>query len=160
MLNTEDFLQTTTTETLDDYLEPCPVGEWNAIAGKPVIATFKYKNGERAGETGFRMVIRWDVQDQNVKEQLGRDKVTVQQSLLLDVTPDQSGLDMGKGKNIGLGQVRTALNQNQPGQQWSPLMIEGQIAKIKVKHRVLKDENNPTDEGRILADVDAVTKAA
>lgn len=149
MLNTEEFLQTTSTEVLDDKLDPCPEGEWTGLAGAPSVASFVYKNGEREGETGYRMVIRWDIQDQEVKDQLSRDTVSVTQSILLDLTPDGAGLDFGKGKNIGLGQLRTALGQNNPGEAWSPAMIEGQVAKLSVKADTYQD--------RITAKIAGVT---
>ena len=152
MLNTDEFLQTVTEEALDDTLIPCPPGEWIGIASKPVVKQFEYKAEDRKGETGYRLVINWAIQDQEPKDVCGRDKVSVTQSLLLDITEDGSGIDMGKGKNIGLGKVRTALGQNVPGQPWAPAMIEGQPAKIKVKAGIYND--NAT------AEVEAVTAAA
>lgn len=148
-INPEEFLQTTTEVALDDVIDPCPPGEHLCIAGKPEVATFTYKKGENEGQTGYRMIIKWDVQDEAVKQQLDRSKVTVTQSVLLDVTPDGNGLDFSKGKNIGLGQIRTALGQNTPGQPWSPVMIEGQPAKVKVKAGVYND--------RVTAEVSGVT---
>ena len=150
-LNTEEFLQQTTDQTLDEFLEPCPAGEYVAIAGRPSIASFVYKKGEHTGETGYRMVIRWEIQDDEVKRQLDRDTVSVSQSILLDLTPDGQGLDMGKGKNVSLGQLRGALGQNKPGETWNPGMIEGQPAKLKIKAGVYND--------RVTAEVDAVTAA-
>ena len=150
-LNTEEFLQTTTDAALDDKLDPCPPGEFIAIAGKPEIKDFEYKSGDRAGETGYRMVIKWDVQDEEARKAVDREKLSVTQSILLDLTPDGAGLDMGKGKNIGLGQIRTALGQNTPGAAWSPAMIEGQPATIKVKSGVYQD--------RVTAEIQAVTAA-
>jgi hypothetical protein len=147
--NTEEFLQTTTEEVLDDHLDPCPAGEWLAIASAPEVADFEYKKGDRKGETGYRMIIKWDIQDEGAKSLVDRDKVTVTQSILLDLTEDGSGLDMGKGKNIGLGQIRTALGQNEAGAEWSPSMISGQPAKIQVKADVY--------QGRTTAQVVAVT---
>ena len=108
-----------------------------------------HKKGDRKGETGYRMIIKWDIQDEGAKSLVDRDKVTVTQSILLDLTEDGSGLDMGKGKNIGLGQIRTALSQNEAGAEWSPSMISGQPAKIQVKADVY--------QGRTTAQVVAVT---
>lgn len=150
-LNTEEFLQTTTDAALDDKLDPCPAGEWTGLAGKPEIKDFEYKSGDRIGETGYRMVIKWDIQDEEAKAAVERDTLSVTQSILLDLTPDGNGLDMGKGKNIGLGQIRTALGQNTPGAAWSPAMIEGQVAKLKIKAGVYQD--------RVTAEVQAVTAA-
>ena len=138
-LNTEEFLQTTTTEALDDHLEPWPVGEWLALLVDFSIDTFEYKKGDRAGETGYRMVVKYEAQDEEVRIICERDKVTLSDSILLDVTPDGNGLDFGKGKNIGLGQLRSATGQNVPGQEWSPLMLKGQPVKINVKHEIYED---------------------
>lgn len=148
-LNTEEFLQTTTSDVLDDHLDPCPAGEWLAIAGKPEIKDFVFAKGDHKGETGYRMVVKWDIQDDEAKQQVDRDKLSVTQSILLDLTDDGTGLDMGKGKNIGLGAIRTALGQNEPGADWSPAMIEGQPAKLKVKAGVYED--------RVTAEVQAIT---
>lgn len=144
MLNTEEFLQTTTDSALDTRLEPCPAGDWSAIAGKPEVRSFTYKSGDKEGETGYRMVIRWEIQDEEAKRQVDRDKLSVTQSILLDLTEDGNGLDFGKGKNIGLGQIRDAIGQNTPGQPWSPAMIEGSPAKLSVKAGVYN--NQPTAE--------------
>ncbi len=151
MLNTEEFLQTTTEDQLDDHLDPCPPGEWLAIAGKPEIHDFVFRSGDRKGEQGFRMTVKWAVQDQAAKDAVDREKLSVTQSILLDLTEDNAGLNMGKGMNIGLGQIRTALGQNEPGAPWSPAMIEGQPAKINVKAGVYED--------RVTAEVKAVTAA-
>ena len=150
-INAQEFLQATTEEALDDRLEPCPPGEWLAIAGQPEIKDFTYKSGDREGETGYRMVIRWEVHDDEAKRQVDRDKLSVTQSVLLDLSEDGSALDFGKGKNIGLGQIRTAIGQNQAGQPWAPAMIEGSPAKVVVKAGVYN--NMPT------AEVAAVTSA-
>jgi len=148
-LNTEEFLQTTTDSALDDHLEPCPPGEWLALVGKPAIYDFVYSKGDHQGETGYRMSIKYQIQDQAVFDICDRDKVSVTQSILLDLTEDATGLDMGKGKNIGLGQLRAALGQNKPGEAWSPAMLEGQPVKVKVKAGVYED--------RVTAEVAAVT---
>jgi len=151
-LNTEEFLQTTTESVLDDHLDPCPPGEWLAIAGKPEIKDFVFAKGDHKGETGYRMVVKWAIQDDEAKQAVDRDKLSVTQSILLDLNETLDGLDFGRGKNIGLGAIRTALGQNTPGADWSPAMIEGQPAKIKVKAGVYED--------RITAEVQAVTAAA
>jgi len=148
-LNTEEFLQTTTESALDDHLEPCPAGEWLAITGAPAVYDFVYSKGDHQGETGYRMSMKYTIQDQAVKDHCERDTVSVTQSILLDLTEDGSGLDMGKGKNIGLGQLRAALGQNVAGQDWSPAMLEGQPIKVKVKAGIWDE--------RVTADVAGVT---
>ena len=148
-INTEEFMQTTTEAALDDRIDPCPAGDYNAIIDSIEIRDFTYKSGDREGQTGYRMVVRYDVQDDAVKQSLGRDKVTVQQSVLLDLNETNDGLDMGKGKNVQLGAIRTALGQNVEGQPWSPAMLQGQLIHINVKAGVYND--------RVTAEVNSVS---
>ena len=138
-LNTEEFLQTTTQEALDDHLEPWPAGEWLAQITDIAVSDFEFKKGDRIGETGYRMIVKYEAQDAQVVEICERDKVSVSDSILLDVTPDGNGLDFGKGKNIGLGRLRTATGQNVPGQEWSPMMLKGQPVKVSIKHEIYED---------------------
>jgi hypothetical protein len=54
--------------------------------------------------------------------------------------------------------VREALGQNQNGQPWSFGMLVGQVAKINITQRIVRDE--ATGEDNIYADVKGVTKLA
>jgi len=83
---------------------------------------------------------------------LGREP-KVRQSLMLDVRAD-GALEFGKGKNVGLGRVREALGQNSTGRPWSFPMLGGQLAKVKVKHRL------DTATGRTYVEVTDVAKAS
>ena len=126
------FLNTETTEVLDTKLIPCPVGEYLAIADKIDIKTWSTKDGSKSG---VKLEILWDIQDENVKALLSREKVVVQQTVMLDTT-EVGNLDVGKGKNIGLGRLREALDLNIAGQPFSFPMITGRLATVIVSHRV------------------------
>ena len=67
---------------------------------------------------------------------------------MLDLT-DSGSMDMGKGRNVGLGRLREALNLNQPGQVFSFSMIPGRLAKVAVSHRI--DGENIYAEVKSLA---------
>ncbi len=85
-----------------------------------------------------------------MKEFLGRDNVTVRQSIMLDT--DESGrLDIGRGKNVSLGRLREAVNKNNPGDAFSFSMLPGLSARVSVSHR----EYN----GDVFAGVSAVARA-
>lgn len=152
MLNPEEFLNATTTEALDTHLDPCPAGEYIGVIDDVQVHKFVYKSGENEGKDGYRLALRWEIQDDAVKQALSRDKVSVMQSLLLDLTATGDGLDMGRGKNVRLGQIRDAVGQNVAGQPWNPKMLEGGVAKVKVKNGVYNDLPN--------AEIEAVRKAA
>lgn len=124
---------------MDTVIVPVPVGDYQAIIDKVEARQIEGKDGKPD-----RVVcdVIWEVHDNAVKELLGRDKVTVKQSLWLD-TLDSGALDLGPGKNVGLGKVRAALGQNKPGEKWSLRMLNGAgPAMIKVGHR--PDKNDPS----------------
>jgi len=126
------FLNTEVSEALDTKVVPCPVGEYLALADKIDVKTWSTKDGSKSG---VKLEILWDVQDENVKALLSRDKVVVQQTVMLDTT-EAGTLDLGKGKNIGLGRLREALDLNVAGQAFSFPMITGRLATVIVSHRV------------------------
>ena len=149
MFSPEQFLSTTVTESNDTKLIPVPVGEYTAVAGE--VKARPWVSKQDPSKSGVALDIVWEIDDASVKEFLGRDKVTVKQGLMLDLT-ETGSLDMGKGRNVGLGRVREAVNLNQPGQPFAPSMITGRVAKVKVEHRV--------DGDQIYAEVKQVAKMA
>jgi hypothetical protein len=64
---------------------------------------------------------------------------SVSQSLMLDMT-ESGALAVGTNKNVNLGRLREALGQNVSGRPWSPNMLQGQVARISVKHRLWEDK--------------------
>ncbi len=147
MFDANQFLDTQITEANDTKLIPVPVGEYTAVAQE--VKARQWTSKSDPSKTGLTLDILWEIDDANVKALLGREKVTCKQGLMLDVT-DSGGLDMGKGKNTGLGRLREALNLNNPGQPFSFAMIPGRVAKVKVEHRAHEDQ--------IFAEVKAVAR--
>ena len=135
----EMFMNQQTTDSNSTTYTPVPEKELQA-----------YIKDVKAGTAGDKPVLNvtWATDDAEAREATGMDEPTVRQTIWLDLTP-QGGLDMGKGKNVGLGKLREALGQNEPGQPWAPGMLFGQAAMISVKHRAGKD-------GEVFADVKAV----
>lgn len=152
MFDPNAFLEMSVDQSNDTVSIPVPVGEYLAIAEK--IEARPWQSKSDPSKAGMALDILWNIDDANVKALLGRDKVTVKQGIMLDVTPE-GGLDMGKGKNIGLGRLREATNLNTPGRAFSFRQIEGQMAKVKVTHRL--DPNKPDV---IYAEIVAVAKPA
>lgn len=148
--NPDTFIDLEVTGALDTRLEPVPVGEWPATikeVQKPRQAT-----SPKDGKTYTFMEIMWEITDPQVEAHCQRTRPTVRQSISLDVSP-QGGLDMGKGKNVGLGQLREALGLNDPSQSFAIRMLSGRGAKIKVGHR--QDKDDPT---KIFTDVKQVSR--
>ena len=130
--NPDLFLQQSVDAANDTKKIPCPVGEFTAVAEEVKARPWQSKDGT---QSGLALDIIWSIDDANVKTQLDRDQVKVKQGIMLDLT-ESGALDMGKGKNIGLGRLREAVGLNVPGQPFSPMMIQGRLAKVKVTHRV------------------------
>jgi hypothetical protein len=132
MFNVDAFTQTSVTESFSTATDPVPVGEYTGMLEKI----------DKPRVQGEYIVwdLTWTVDDAALAAQLGRKKVTVRQSVFLDVT-EAGNLDTSKGKNVQLGRLREALGQNAPGQAWAPSMMQGKAAKIKVTHRTDADGN-------------------
>jgi hypothetical protein len=139
------FLDMQVTESNSTVAIPVPENEYVAVAADAKVRQWQSKDGTA---TGFALDITWDIDSPELKAELGRDKITVKQGIMLDMTPDGTGLDMGKGKNVGLGRLREAIGKNTPGQSFSFSQIAGNVCKVLVKHRV-----NPNDTEQIFAEV-------
>jgi len=63
------------------------------------------------------------------------------QTVWLDVD-ESGGLDFGRGKNVQLGRLRAAVNQNNAGEPWQPNMLLGQTARCTIKHRLNTTDNS------------------
>jgi hypothetical protein len=147
MFDASQFLDMPINEANDTTLTPVPVGEYMATIEKVDCRQWTKKDDPSVG--GIALDIIWNIDDQEVLQTLGREKVTCKQGIMLDLTP-AGGLDFSKGRNIGLGRLREAVNLNVPGQPFSFNMLPGRMAKVSVKHRVVED--------MIYAEVKAVAK--
>lgn len=143
----DTFLAQTVTEANDTKIVPCPVGEFTGIIKEYKARQWTAKNDP--SNQGVTLDITWSIDDQGVKEALDRTEVTVRQGIMLDVL-DSGGLDLGKGKNVGLGRLREAVGLNVPGQPFAFPMLTGQVAKLTISHRVVGED--------IFADVKMVAK--
>lgn len=140
------FLDSSVTEANDTKIIPVPMGEYPGIIDKVLPRQWQSKDGT---QTGIALDVLWLVEDQGVKDFLGRDTVTCKQGIMLDMTSDGK-LDMSPGKNVGLGRLREAVGLNNPGQAFSFGQLPGQAAKISVNHRISGEDT--------FAEVKAVAK--
>lgn len=141
------FLEQSFVEANSTKVLPVPEGEFVAIIKEIKPRQWAKKDDPSVG--GVCLDVVWNIEDENLKAQLDRREITVQQGVMLDFT-DSGTLDMSKGKNVGLGRLREAVDLNQPGQAFSFTMLPGRMAKIAVKHDV--------DGDNIYARVKAVLK--
>lgn len=145
------FLDMTTEDANSTVSIPVPAGEYLAIVEK--VEARPWQSSKDPSKSGMTLDVTWNIDDANVKQLLEREKVTVRQGIMLDLT-ETGGLDMGKGKNVSLGRLRAALDLNQPGQPFGFRMLEGRVGRVVVSHR--QDDKDPE---RIYAEVKAVAHA-
>ena len=136
----DTFMSMSTEEADETSFRPIPEGEFNAVITKIEGRTPKGNS---------ILDVTWAIDDEAVRAETGMENPSVRQSLFLDIT-SSGGLERGPNKNVQLGRLRAALGQNNPGQPWSPSMLEGQVAKVSIKQRIV-DEN-------IYADVKGVAR--
>jgi hypothetical protein len=143
------FLDATLPGANSTKFEVIPAGTYRAF-----ISDLEFKNGtvqkegENYGKPWYSLSIKWQLEDEGLKAQLGRPTITAYQSLMLDVTSE--GLDMGKGKNVRLGKLREAIGLNSGPVQFSA--FKGRPATVQVTHDTYK--------GELVAQVTSVAKAS
>lgn len=154
MFSADDLKSFTTTEQGSTAIVACPPGEYVGIISDKL--EFRQSAGRKDPSKMYTFLdASIEIDDARAREVTGRDKVSVRYSCLVDLSADGRGLDMSKGKNIGLNRLREAVGQNTPGRPWSPSMLIGQAVKAKVKN--VPDANDPS----ILRDeVEAVAPLA
>lgn len=128
------FLNTEVNAAFATEFTPVPEGEYPAQILDVSARTVNTKNGERIIAS-----VRWMICDQSVAELLGSDKPTVKQDIWVDME-ENGTLSTGINKNIGLGRLRKALNQDDPNRPWSFAMLNGGSARVKVKHSLDGDK--------------------
>ena len=149
MLSAQEFLGTTITKA-SEKLKLIPVSDAGYAA---LIATdgldlkdFKYKQGDKAGQVGYRMTVKWEIQDPDLKTSIGRTP-SITQSFTVNFTPEGALAT----ENPGLRNLREAVGQNKDGEPWQPAMLIGQMAKIFVSHRIDDKGEEQQDVQRVVA---------
>lgn len=106
---------------------------------------FEYKKGDRAGEKGEMIKFNCPIiiDDDAVRALFERDKVVTYFACILDFD-DKSQLTFGPNRNIDLGRLRHAVDQNGPG-AWNPSMLKGAGPfMVKIEHKSGKRKDGST----------------
>ena len=136
MFDPNSFFEQVITEIGSTEAVPIPAGEYLATIDKKEVTTWQKKDDPSVH--GLKLKITWSLEDQAVRDLLGRDKVVVVQDIMLDVT-ETGGLDMGKGRNVELNRLRAAVDLNVSG--FSFHQLDGRMARVTVKQD--QDKNDP-----------------
>jgi hypothetical protein len=145
MFNAESFLNATTKNATSTVTKPVPPGEY---VGQ--ISDLKVRQNRDGSAV---LDVLWEIPDANLQEELKRKKIITRQSIWLDLTPN-GDLDEAEGTNVALGKLRKAVGQNEAGQEWSPLQLIGQVAKINVVEDVNKETNDILDRVKSVLPMD------
>lgn len=147
------FLNESIDGELDTKIIPIPEGVYDAQIGtgdKDVDVARGIS--PKTNRPWMRLDVRMNITDPNLIAQLQRDQVTVRHSIMLDLN-EAGKVDMRPQRNVNLGKLRDAVNQNRPG-PWSFLNLKGATLKVKIKQRKADDGSD-----NVYSDVVAVTKA-
>lgn len=146
--NPDSFLGASFTESTETRILPCPIGDYPATAGD--VKFRGWSSEKNGGSTGVTADITWEITDERVCKQLGRDKVMVRQGIMFTFIPGTETIDQEKAKsNIQFGKLRDALGLNSG--EFSFAMVAGRMAMVKVSHRQGND-------GEMYAEVKATAK--
>lgn len=87
----------------------------------------------------FDVVIKVQVTDPEEQATQGTNEVTLQDSIMLNMTP-AGLLDNSPGKNNQLRRYREALGMNEPGIAFVPRQMIGRALLVKIKHEPYQGE--------------------
>jgi hypothetical protein len=147
--NPDQFLSTSVSEANDTKLILVPVG----VVQSAQVSKLDLRKLDANDQNPERFILEviWIALDESVKKETGLDKPTVRQSIWLDTLPS-GALDMGKGKNVGLGRLREAVGQNKAGKSWAMNMLNGATASLLIEHVLnKKDEQTYAQVKRVGA---------
>lgn len=134
-----DFMNAAVTGANDTSIPPVPINEYQAFIEKlegPKV--FPITKGDRAGQDLVKLEAWIKIIAPGVENADGR---LVKRDLILDIAADGKSLDMGKGKNIDLGQIREATGLNDPTQPFSMPMLVGRQLKVLIAHDIDKNDS-------------------
>lgn len=135
----DTFLNQTASGPMSTAVVPCPEGEWKAIIDDGDKAITFSGGTTKTGEPWHKMNISFKILDDAVRTLLKRDNVFVPMQCFLDI--NNGALDTSEGKNVSLGRLRAALDQN--AGDWKPADLKGK-GPLMVKVTQRSDPKDPT----------------
>src|SRR5262245_30552360 len=112
-INVQALVNAPVNDKMDTEFSVTPAGDYTAMISDrgPVDSWFRVvhmKDGREVPTVNVLFIIS----DPEVARTLGRQQATSRLTIWLDTEADDGRLSVGKGKNVGLGQLREALGQN------------------------------------------------
>ncbi len=116
----EAFMSQTTEEAGSTTYPTVPENDYQSIIEK-----IEPRQGQDKNGNPFLVLdVFHEILNDEVRAQLGMEKVLVKQGIFVDFLPN-GAIDWSEGKNVKLGRLRDAVQQNAPGAPWSPGMLAG-----------------------------------
>lgn len=139
------FMNATVDDPMATALQGVPEGEYTAMVGDFDSKAFRTVTitNRTTGLQQDRPVldIPFIIQDAALAAKLGREQVTHRETYWLDI--DAAGrLDTGPDKNVKLGALRAALDQNKNNTPWAPSMLRN-MGPLRIKITSTTDKNDP-----------------
>jgi hypothetical protein len=116
---------------------PIPAGEYRAVVEDVTLESIQGKKDP--AKVYLKCNVTYNLDDNGLRTQLKRDKVTITDGFLVDLT-DSGSIDYSEDRNIRLGRLRRATGLNAPGQPWSFPMFKGRPLMVKVGHEMYDGE--------------------
>lgn len=135
----DSFMQTNVDAPMATALQGVPEGEYVAMIGDFDSRAFKTVKTEKTGDRPV-LEIPFLIQDEALKAKLGREQVTHRETFWLDFIPGTATLDTGPDKNVRLGALREALNQNVA--PWNPSMLRN-MGPVRIVIKTTSDKKDP-----------------
>jgi hypothetical protein len=140
----DQFMNQTVDEPMATNLQSVPEGEYTAMVGDFDRSAFKTvtvtNKTTQLSQDRPVLEVPFLIQDDVLKAKLGREQVTHRETYWLDLRADGQ-LDTGPDKNVRLGQLRAALDQNKPG-PWAPSMLRN-MGPLRIKIVQTSDKKDP-----------------
>lgn len=144
----DTFLNQEVTGSSEVKYTPVPIGEYQAYVDDLEMSSY---NDQPI------LQVTYAILNEELKASLGLEKPTVRDSIFLDMDPS-GALAFGINKNVKLGRLREAVNQNDPKKKWNFNMLRGMgPVNIMVDHRW--SDKNGIKEGP-FANITRVTRAS
>lgn len=136
----EVFLNATVEGEMSTKYSPIPIDEKDTY-GPAFVDRVDLRGGESEKGPWVVLDVLWNIQDEELKKTLNRDKVTCRQSIFLDLSPS-GAIASGTNQNVKLGKLREAVGQNGP-EPWAPSMLVGAgPCEVRISHRPDKNDSD------------------
>ena len=144
----EQFMHVTLTERSSTEFPVIPEGTYTCLLGEAKLS----KNlSKKTGDEFLSVDIECEIDDERVREAVGRDKVTSRLGFIVDLDEHNGSMVIaeGEGVNVRLGWLREAIGLNE--KEFNFGMVGGQVVMGQLK-------NKAGEGGQVFSNIVRVAK--